>query len=116
MNRLIATLVLFILTVQISFAQSKKPVFERQNNLVKATYFYDNGAIKEVGYFKNDKLHSQWISYNEEGKVKVTARYKNGKKHGKWYFVGDDTVKEVNYKSNKIIKVKDVEELDTSLI
>ena len=116
MKRLIATIVMSILLAQISFAQSIEPVFEKQNDLVKATYYYDNGAIKEVGFFKNDKLHDQWISYNEEGKIKVVAIYKNGKKDGKWYLVGDETIKEVTYKSNKIINVKEVNELERPFI
>ena len=72
--------------------------------------------IKEVGFFKNDKLHDKWVSYNTEGKIKVVAMYKNGEKDGKWYMVGDKAVKEVTYKSNKIVKVQEVEKADLSFI
>lgn len=116
MKKFISTIVILILLIQISFAQSIEPTFEKQDDLVKATYYYDNGMVKEVGFFKNDKLHDQWISYNEKGKIKVVAIYKNGKKDGKWYMVGDDIIKEVTYKSNEIIKVKEVEEFEMPII
>lgn len=116
MKKLFAYLVLFLLMVNVSFAQEREPKFEKENDLVKATYYHDNGMIKEVGFFKADKLHDKWISYNEEGKIKVVALYKNGLKEGKWYLVGEDSVKEVTYKSNKIIKVQQVSESDLSFI
>ena len=102
--------------VDMSFAQAVEPTFEKQDDLVKATYFYDNGIIKEVGFFKDNKLQDQWISYNQEGKIKVVAFYNEGKKDGKWYLVGDESVKEVTYKSNKIIKVEEVQDLELSFI
>lgn len=102
--------------MSVSFAQEIEPKFEQQEDLVKATYYHDNGMVKEVGFFKNEKLHDKWISYNKEGKIKVVAFYNNGEKDGKWYMIGDDAVKEVTYKSNKIIKVQEVEKSDLSFI
>ena len=110
------TIAVFVLMVNMSFAQAVEPTFEKQDDLVKATYFYDNGIIKEVGFFKDNKLQDQWISYNQEGKIKVVAFYNEGKKDGKWYLVGDESVKEVTYKSNKIIKVEEVQDLELSFI
>jgi len=108
MKKLFACLVLFLLVLNVSFAQGVAPKFEKENDLVKATYYYDNGMVKEVGFFKEDKLHDKWISYSEEGKIKVVAMYNNGLKDGKWYLVGEETVKEVTYKSNKVVKVEEV--------
>lgn len=116
MKKIVITLVVFILMVNVSFAQAVEPTFEKQDDLVKATYYYDNGTIKEVGFFKDNKLHDQWISYDQEGKIKVVAFYKNGKKDGKWYLVGEEKVKEVTYKSNQIVKVEEVQELELSFI
>ena len=116
MKKLIASLIVCIMTMSISFAQEIEPKFEQQEDLVKATYYHDNGMVKEVGFFKNEKLHDKWVSYNKEGKIKVVAFYNNGEKDGKWYMVGDDAVKEVTYKSNKIVKVQEVEKADLSFI
>lgn len=116
MKKLFASLVLFLFVINVSFSQGIEPKFEKENDLVKATYYHDNGMIKEVGFFKEDKLHDKWISYNEEGKIKVVALYNNGIKEGKWYMVGENSVKEVTYKANKIVKVQEVEEAELSFI
>lgn len=116
MKKFICVFAILVLMVDMSFAQAVEPTFEKQDDLVKATYFYDNGIIKEVGFFKDNKLQDQWISYNQEGKIKVVAFYNEGKKDGKWYLVGDESVKEVTYKSNKIIKVEEVQDLELSFI
>ena len=116
MKKLFACLVLFLLVLNVSFAQGVEPKFEKENDLVKATYYHDNGMVKEVGFFKEDKLHDKWISYNEEGKIKVVAMYNNGLKDGKWYLVGEETVKEVTYKSNKVVKVEEVSAAELSFI
>lgn len=116
MKKFLSSLVILVMMTSISFAQGKQPTFEKEGDLVKATYFHENGMIKEVGFFKNDKLQDKWVSYTKEGKVKCVAHYDNGKKEGKWYIVGEDSVKEVTYKSNKIVKVQEVEESAISLI
>jgi len=107
MNKII-TGIIFFLFLGIANAQDIKPKFEEQDGLTKATYFYDNGSIKEVGFFKNEKLHNKWISYNKEGEITTIANYNNGKKDGKWYILSKDSIKEVTYKSNKLIKVENV--------
>lgn len=116
MKKLVASLTMLLLMVSISFAQDVEPKFEKQNDLVKATYYHDNGMIKEVGFFKDDKLHDKWVSYNQEGKIKVVALYQNGIKEGKWYLVGEDSVKAVTYKANKVVKVEEAEASELSFI
>lgn len=109
MKKIFVALVTLLLTFGISSAQEKAPTFEKQDDLVKATYFHDNGMIREVGYFKDDKLHDQWIRYDVSGKVTVVANYDNGIKEGKWYIVGEDSTKEITYRENKLIKVEEVQ-------
>jgi antitoxin component YwqK of YwqJK toxin-antitoxin module len=108
MKKVITFTMSFFLFLGMTFAQEIKPKFEKQDNLTKATYYYDNGTVKETGYLKNDKLHDKWISFNKEGKITTIANYKNGIKEGKWYVVENDTVKELTYKSNKLIKVENL--------
>ena len=50
-------MILGALAIQaLTFAQAKKPVLEQDGNLVKATYYYDNGQIQQQGHFKDGKL------------------------------------------------------------
>lgn len=115
MKNILASLLL-VFTFSIANAQEKEPLFEKQGDLVKATYFYENGAIKEVGFFKKDKLHKEWVTYNESGEKTTIAQYDMGKKVGKWYMIKNDTVKELTYENNKLIKVENANQSDLSFI
>jgi hypothetical protein len=33
------------------------PKFEKQSDLLKVKYFYEDGSINQVGFFAKDKLH-----------------------------------------------------------
>ena len=116
MKKFIAALILTLSATGFAFAQDNQPTFEKQDDLVKATYYHDNGMVKEVGYFKDDKLHDQWIHYDNTGKISVVANYKNGIKEGKWYIVGEETTKEITYEKNKMVKVEEVQGTDLSFI
>ena len=116
MKKFIAVIILTITATSFTFAQENEPTFEKQDDLVKATYYHDNGMVKEEGFFKGDKLHDKWVHYNENGKVKIIAFYKNGMKDGKWYLIDEKSVKEVTYSLNKIVDVKQVEAPNLSFI
>ncbi|MCM5662418.1 toxin-antitoxin system YwqK family antitoxin [Galbibacter mesophilus] len=96
--------VMFSLTMVAQNA-SPKPVLERDGDMVKATYFHDNGAIAQTGFYLDGKLHGEWKAFNEEGKKIAIAKYENGKKTGKWFFWGDKSLNEVNYQDNSIADV-----------
>ncbi len=93
----------------IVFSQKNEPVLEADGQLVKATYYYENGNIEQVGYFKNGKLNGKWTSYDVKGNVKTIAEYSNGVKSGKWtYFSNNVTTKEVNFSDNRIVAIKNL--------
>ena len=82
-------LIVLFLVSSIVISQDK-PKLENVDDQVKATYCYENGNVKQVGYFIDGKLEGKWISYSEEGNVVAIAQYKNGKKHGKFNKCTDD--------------------------
>lgn len=88
------------------FSQSKKPYLEQEGNLVKATYYYENGKIQQQGFFKEGKLEGQWVSYDENGNKKSIGEYSNGEKSGKWLFWNDKSLSEVDYSKSRIEKIK----------
>lgn len=91
------------------FSQNNKPVLEAEGQLVKATYYHDNGAIQQVGYFKDGKLDGKWISYDEKGDIKAVAEYSNGEKTGKWmYYSNAVCVSEVDFSANQIVAVRNL--------
>ena len=106
MKKIITFILIF--AVSIAFAQNEKPIFEKVGDLVKATYFYDNGTIKEQGFFKDKKLTGQWTQFNIEGKKTMIATFNEGKKTGKWFAINDKTIKEINYNNNVIVSIKEI--------
>lgn len=84
----------------------KGPKYEIENQLVKATYYYDNGQVKQEGFYKDGKLHGKWVSYNENGTKQAMGEYNNGAKAGKWFFWNDAALSEVDYADSRIAEVK----------
>ena len=87
-------------------AQSVKPSHEIENNIIKSTYFYDNGNVKQSGYYKDGKLHGSWVAYNEDGTKQSMGEYVNGQKTGKWFFWTGAVLNEVDYSNSRIADVK----------
>lgn len=89
-----------------SFAQEITPKFEVVDQMVKATYFHDNGVIKQQGMYLDGKLHGKWVAYNEDGTKQSLGEYSNGTKVGKWFFWSENTLNEVDFNDNRIAEVK----------
>lgn len=104
MKKTILTLAILFVSAA-SFAQTKpEMIFNKDTNLIEATYFHENGTVSQKGTFNTDKkLHGEWVSYNQEGKTTTVGSYANGVKTGKWFFWANDTLKEVAYNNNTIV-------------
>ena len=89
-----------------TFAQAKKPILEQEGNLVKATYYFDNGQIQQQGYFKEGKLDGSWVAFDEKGNKKSIGEYSKGEKTGKWFFWSDKALSEVDYSNSRVASVK----------
>ena len=87
----------------IAQAQEVKPKYEKDGDLIKVTHFYDNGNVKEEGFYKNKLLHGVWNRYDEKGNKTVMAHYSLGKKVGKWFIWTKDELKEINYGDDNTI-------------
>lgn len=103
MKKILTVCALSLATAVLS--QNNQPTFKAEGDLVKATYYYEDGTIKTQGFFKNKKLTGEWTSYDTSGNKTQLAYYKDGKKVGKWFIWTDDALKEINYKDNSIASV-----------
>ncbi len=90
----------------ITFGQEVEPKYERIDDLIRATFYHDNGEINQVGYFKRGKPHGEWVSYDLDGNKLSEGNYDMGIKTGKWSFWNDKALSEVNYDNNEIADVK----------
>lgn len=82
------------------------PKHEVLGDLVKSTYFHENGTVSQEGYYKNGKVHGKWTSYDASGKKKAMGEYNEGVKSGKWIFWNDITLSEVDYSESRVASVK----------
>ncbi|WP_298121175.1 membrane-binding protein [Flavobacterium sp.] len=98
-------LIALMLVSVVTFAKGE-PQLEVVGQSVKATYYYDNGNVQQVGFFKDGKLDGKWTSYAENGTIQTIAEYTNGVKSGVWkYFDNSIATKEVSYSNNTIVSV-----------
>lgn len=95
-----------ILFSGVVFAQGIEPKYEIEGNLVKATYFFDNGQVKQIGFYKDGKVEGKWISYTETGEKSSLGEYNKGTKTGKWFFWEKNTLNEVDYTDSRVAEVK----------
>lgn len=99
-----------ILTLAFVFANfgiaQQKENHEIVDQMVKSTYFHENGQIKTSGFYKDGKLHGTWISYDENGIKTAIGQYENGKKTGKWFFWSNSLLNEVDFNDYRIANIK----------
>lgn len=103
MNKL--SLLVVLLFANFIFAQVKEN-HEIVEQMVKSTYFHDNGQVKTTGFYKDSKLHGTWTSFDENGVKIAMGQYENGKKVGKWFFWTNNELNEVDYKDYRLAHVK----------
>jgi antitoxin component YwqK of YwqJK toxin-antitoxin module len=103
MKKLIA-IIIFCATVA-GYSQNQKPTFKAEGDLVKATYYYEDGSIKTEGFFKDKKLAGEWVRFDKAGNKTQLAYYDDGKKVGKWFVWTKESLKEINYANNAIASV-----------
>ena len=110
MKKLILLFSALLITV-VSFAQQKRDLkLNKKTNLIEVTYYHDNGAVSQTGFYTADgKLQGEWLSFNTEGEKTISGNYDNGKKVGKWFYYTDGIVKEVDYNSNAIANLKETD-------
>lgn len=87
-------------------AQEVSPLYEQVEDMVKVTNYYQDGNIKEEGFYKNKIVTGTWITYDKFGNKTAVANYKNGKKVGKWFLSTQEGLKEIDYKNNVIANVQ----------
>jgi antitoxin component YwqK of YwqJK toxin-antitoxin module len=63
---------------------SVKSEFIQKGELVAVTNYYENGTIKETGFFKNEVPEGKWETFSNKGAKTAELSYINGKRHGEF--------------------------------
>lgn len=58
----------------------------------KTVFYYLDGTIQEIRYYKNDLRDGTWISYSKDGIKTTELNYKDGNKNGVWKIWNNDGV------------------------
>ena len=88
------------------FAQENNVKNEIVNKMFKSTYYYDNGQVQQEGFYKDGKVHGEWISYDINGNKVAMGQYQDGMKVGKWFFWNGLDLAEVDYSDSRVAQVK----------
>ena len=60
------------------------------NHTYQAIYYFENGTVREEGYFRDGNTHGLWVTYNESGQMIREGYFNNDKKDGKWRMWNED--------------------------
>ncbi|MEJ1221673.1 toxin-antitoxin system YwqK family antitoxin [Sediminicola sp. 1XM1-17] len=101
----VASLVFAFIFSLVTYAQTPEPNFVKVGDMVKATYFHENGIVSQSGHFLNGKLHGEWTMYDEKGEKIALGSYVEGQKTGKWFFWQADGLQEVDFVDSRIAEV-----------
>ena len=74
----------------------------KENGLWKS--WYENGQLKDIGYFNSGKMNSNWIGYYKNGQIKYSGDYNNDYKLNTWTYWSD---------KGKIIEIKNFKVVTT---
>lgn len=120
----ILTSIILILVISPSFSQAlKKIVLKNKDQFIREEYFvlkqnhsikegeYNKfsyfGALKEKGYYKNNKKDSLWTIYNYDGsKISKIGYYKEGNPIGPWkiFNLNNEVAYIYDYSTDKLIE------------
>lgn len=106
--KLVKTIAIFILAfTACANAQKKDPTIKKVGNMLKVTFYHDNGEVAQIGCLKDGKLQGEWNMFSEDGKKIAVGYYKEGKRTGEWFFwkINGDALREVSYDEGKLINV-----------
>jgi antitoxin component YwqK of YwqJK toxin-antitoxin module len=95
-----------VMAMGIMVAQAQKPsTYEKEGPRIKVTNYFDDGNVREVGYFVNGKADGSWIEYRADGSIKTKAFYDAGKKTGTWIVYSQDgsSLYELIYTNNSLV-------------
>ncbi len=79
----------------------------------KWSYYYPNGKLESVGYFKSDLAVDKWTWYYSNGNKMEEGKFINGKREGNWLLYNKDgTLKSsVVFKDGTIITTTNLKSL-----
>lgn len=99
-------LLVAVMAMGIMASQAQKAsLYEKEGQRTKVTHYYDDGSVRETGYYLKGKPDGNWTEYRADGSIKTKAFYKEGKKTGTWIVYTEDgaSMYELVYAENRLV-------------
>ncbi len=79
---------------------------EEEGNKVKVTKYYDNGMVKEIGFYENGKHDGEFTMFDVKGNKIALGSYTQGVKTGNWFFWNGTQLIEASYEKNIVVSAQ----------
>ena len=94
--------------VMVSYPNGQPQVvryFDKHNNCVKESEYYESGQVKMEGGMKDGKMEGEWTAYFIDGRVQSHGFFKDGKRTGaaQVFYSNGNKYEEGSYKEGKHI-------------
>ena len=90
------------------FNSNNEAIYKRivvDSEIVKESYYYIDGNVKEECNYKNGKKHGLWATYHQDGRIREDGRYENGELKEVATYYDNGSIKELSYPETEIIRL-----------
>lgn len=89
-----------------TFAQQteRNVSYQHEGDVIRFVEYHANGTLAQVGQIRNNLNDGLWSAYNHEGRKIAEGQYYRGMRVSKWFFWDEDSLIEVDFEDNKIVK------------
>ncbi|MGD1849041.1 MAG: toxin-antitoxin system YwqK family antitoxin [Salibacteraceae bacterium] len=57
-----------------------------RSGVIQVTYYYEDGRVRETGFFKDGQNHGHWVSYRPDGQKNAEGLYHYSQREGNWRY------------------------------
>ncbi len=94
-----------VFTMAISQETERSISYHQEGNVIQFMEYHNNGKLAQIGQIRDHLNDGLWSAYDDDGRKIAEGRYEKGMRVSKWFFWDDDSLIEVDFEDNKIIKV-----------
>lgn len=101
----IVVLLFFGISTPIVAQQTERNIsYQQKGDVVYFIEYHANGILAQTGQIRDHLNDGLWSAYNDEGQKIAEGQYEKGRRVSKWFFWDEDSLVEVDFEDNKIIK------------
>ena len=83
---------------------SNQFTYQDKGDTIEYKEYYSNGVLAQIGTIQDGLNHGLWSAFNTQGKKIAEGEYHKGMRVSKWFFWEDESLIEVDFENNKVVK------------